>query len=222
MPSFQTTGENDAMMLKMDEEKSLAADVAAIGQIEAVRRILEVLCRTTGMGFSVVARVTDKRWIACAVRDEIGFGLQPGSELELETTICHEIRQSRQAVAIDHVAVDPAFCGHHTPQQYGFQSYVSVPITLPDGRFFGTLCAIDPEPAKVNTPGVIGTFSLFADLIARHLDARERMWPCSGTTCATHCTRSSRRRRCWRCFNRWGKSAKSPRSFNEAEAGWPG
>jgi signal transduction histidine kinase len=152
-----------------------AADVAAIARIEAVPKILEVVCRTTGMGFAAVARVTDERWIACAVRDEIAFGLQPGGELKLETTICSEIRESGRLVAIDHVSEDAAFCGHPTPAMYGFESYISVPITRPDGRFFGTLCAIDPKPAQVNTPTTIGMFTLFAELIASHLDAQERL-----------------------------------------------
>jgi signal transduction histidine kinase len=50
-----------------------------------------------------------------------------------------------------------------------------MPIVLSDGRFFGTLCAIDPKPAKVETPEVIGMFRLFAELIAVHLDAAERL-----------------------------------------------
>ena len=152
-----------------------AADIDAIQRIDAVPRILEIVCRSTGMGFAAVARVTDGRWICCAVRDEIEFGLQPGGELVVETTICHEIRQSHQAVAIDHVAEDELFCGHHTPAQYGFQSYISVPIILQDGTFFGTLCAIDPRPAKVNNPETIGTFKLFAELIATHLIAVDRL-----------------------------------------------
>jgi len=49
------------------------------------------------------------------VRDGIAFGLTAGGELKLETTICHEIRQSGQAVVIDSVADDIAYCGHHTP-----------------------------------------------------------------------------------------------------------
>jgi signal transduction histidine kinase len=151
------------------------ADVTAISQIEAVPTILEVVCRTTGMGFAAVARVTDDRWVACGVRDEIAFGLQPGGELEVETTICSEIRSNRQAVVIDHVAEDPHFHAHHTPALYGFQSYISMPIVLPDGSFFGTLCAIDPKPAKLNTPATIGMFKLFADLIAFHLDAYWRL-----------------------------------------------
>jgi signal transduction histidine kinase len=152
-----------------------ATDVDAIQRIDAVPRILEVICRSTGMGFAAVARVTDGRWICCAVRDEIEFGLVPGGELVVETTICHEIRQSHQAVAIDHVAEDESFCGHHTPAQYGFQSYISVPIILTDGTFFGTLCAIDPRPAKVNNPETIGTFNLFAELIGTHLTAIDRL-----------------------------------------------
>jgi GAF domain-containing protein len=150
-------------------------DVAAVNRIEAVPTILEVVCRTTGMGFAAVARVTEERWIACGVRDEIKFGLQPGDELQVETTICHEIQRSREAVVINHVAEDEAYCGHPTPAMYGFQSYISMPIILADGTFFGTLCAIDPRPAKVKTPETVGMFKLFAELIAFHLDAIKRL-----------------------------------------------
>ena len=127
------------------------------------------------MGFAAVARVTDEKWIACAVRDEIAFGLKPGGELDLQTTICHEIRQSGKGVIIDHVAEDPEFCGHHTPRTYGFQSYISLPILLKNGDFFGTLCAIDPRPAKLNNPAIIGMFKLFAELIAFHLQSAEEL-----------------------------------------------
>ena len=153
----------------------LSADIAAVQGIAAVPRILEVVCRSTGMGFAAVARVTEQRWVCCAVRDEIEFGLVPGGELELETTICHEIRQSHEAVVIDNVAEDAAYCGHHTPAKYGFQSYISMPIVLADGTFFGTLCAIDPRPARLNTPQTVGMFKLFAELIATHLEAVDRL-----------------------------------------------
>ena len=150
-------------------------DVAAIANIDVVPRILDVVCRTTGMGFSAVARVTDTRWVACAVRDEIAFGLQPGGELQLETTLCDEIRQSGRLVVIDDVATDTVYCHHHTPRQYGFRSYISVPIVLGNGSFFGTLCAIDPRPVRLNTPETVEMFKLFAELIASHLDARDRL-----------------------------------------------
>jgi GAF domain-containing protein len=155
--------------------ENIQADIDAISRIDAVTSILEVVCRTTGMGFSAVARVTDDRWITCAVRDEIAFGLVPGSELKLETTICNEIRQHHKPVVIDHVAEDEAFANHHTPAMYGFQSYISFPITLKNGDFFGTLCAIDPRPAHLKNTQIMGMFRLFAELIAFHLDAQDRL-----------------------------------------------
>lgn len=146
-------------------------DIMAVQQVDAIPKILDVVCRTTGMGFAAVARVTDSRWVCCAVRDDIAFGLLPGGELKLETTLCHEIRQSQQAVIIENVADDSDYRGHHTPAMYGFQSYISVPIFLGNGDFFGTLCAIDPKPARLKTPEIISMFKLFSELIALNLDA---------------------------------------------------
>jgi signal transduction histidine kinase len=151
------------------------ADLDAIETIAAVPTILNVVCRVTGMGFAAVARVTEHRWVCLAVNDEINFGLKPGGELKVETTICHEVRDAREAVIIDHAAQDAVYCGHPTPEMYGFQSYISMPIFLKDGSFFGTLCAIDPKPAKLKNEGVIGMFRLFAELIAFHLDAGRRL-----------------------------------------------
>ena len=151
------------------------SDIERVRRIAAVPTILEVVCRTTGMRFAAVARVTEDRWVACSVLDEIDFGLKSGGELKVETTICDEIRQSRQAVIIDNVAEDAAWCQHATPAMYGFQSYISMPIILADGSFFGTLCAIDPRPARLKAPETVDMFRLFAELIAKHLDADRKL-----------------------------------------------
>src|ERR1700693_4685765 len=151
------------------------ADIESISHIEAVPTILDVVCRVTGMRFAAVARVTEDRWIACSVLDEIDFGLKPGGELRVETTICHQIRECREPVVINHAAEDEAWREHPTPAMYGFQSYISMPIILADGTFFGTLCVIDPRPARLKTPETIGMFRLFAELIAKHLDGQQKL-----------------------------------------------
>jgi signal transduction histidine kinase len=127
------------------------------------------------MGFAAVARVTETQWLACCVQDMIDFGLAPGDELAVKTTICDEIRQHGRPVVIDDVATDPTFCGHKTPALYRFRSYISVPIIMADGSFFGTLCAIDPKPHLLNTKEIVGAFKLYAELIAFHLDASQRL-----------------------------------------------
>jgi signal transduction histidine kinase len=161
----------DLKELPLDIQK----DIEAISNIPAIANILKVVVNATGMGFSAVARVTREKWIACMTNDVIGFGLEAGGELVLESTICHEIRQHHQVVAIDYVAEDQLYKDHHTPKTYGLQSYISVPIILSDGSFFGTLCAIDPNPAKVNNEQTITMFNLFAELIALNLDSHGMM-----------------------------------------------
>jgi signal transduction histidine kinase len=161
-------------MIGDDTSHEFQSDLDAIHSIAAIPSILEVISETTGMRFAVVARVTEGRWVACKILDGIGFGLVEGGELVVETTICHEIRASYEAVAIDNVA-ESSYRTHHTPLQYGFQSYISVPIVQADGTLFGTLCAIDPQPAQVNNKKTLTMFRLFAEMIANHLDARKQL-----------------------------------------------
>lgn len=154
---------------------TVQTDIENVSNIPIVSKMLDVICRTTNMRFAAIARVTDTQWITCSSRDDINFGLKPGDELELGTTICDEIRQHHKPVVIDHVTKDPGFCDHHTPEQYGFQSYISFPIFRKTGEFFGTLCAIDPEPATLNTPEIKGMFELYTDLIAFHIQTVEEL-----------------------------------------------
>ncbi|WP_233280620.1 GAF domain-containing sensor histidine kinase [Devosia rhizoryzae] len=148
-------------------------DVAAIQRIPAIPVILQVLAKATGMGFLVVARVTAERWVACSVLDRIDFGLTAGGELPVKTTLCSEVLDFGREVVIDEVATDPTYAAHHTPALYGLQSYIAVPIVLPNGEVFGTLCAIDPKPHKPSES--VEIFRLFADLISFHLDALQKL-----------------------------------------------
>jgi GAF domain-containing protein len=150
----------------------VAREAVSLTDHPEIHAILESVCSLTGMGFAAVAHVTDTRWIACQVLDKIDFGLEPGEELELKTTICDEIRDSGKAIVIDHVSAEPRWRTHHTPMLYGFESYVSIPIVLADGSFFGTLCAIDPAPHDLNAGALVATMRSFAEQIAKLLSAR--------------------------------------------------
>lgn len=153
-------------------QTDFSSDLEAIGSIDAVPVILSMVKHMTGMRFAAVARVTESKWIACAVDDSIDFGLLPGGELVLESTICHEIRQHHQPVIFGHASQHPLFSTHHTPKTYGLESYISIPIIKADGEFFGTLCAIDSVPANLDDPAIEKTLTLFAQLIAMSLDTQ--------------------------------------------------
>jgi signal transduction histidine kinase len=161
--------------MKMDDSKeAIERDIAAVSRIDAVPSLLRIICQHTGMGFAAVARVTEGTWTACAVQDDINFGLTPGGQLQVHTTLCSESRASREPIVIDHASLDPVYCNHHTPRIYHIESYISVPIVRPDGTYFGNLCAIDPRPAQVSDARIVSMFTAFAELIALQLESDDR------------------------------------------------
>jgi signal transduction histidine kinase len=151
------------------------ADVDTIAGIDAVPSILGILAKITGMGFSAVARVTSRQWILCAVNDQIDFGLRPGDALPVEITLCGEMLATGVPLVIGAVSESGRYRSHPSPRLHGFESYISVPITRPDGRVFGALCALDPSPRDLGRAEVLEMFIRFAELIAFHIDAAERL-----------------------------------------------
>lgn len=127
----------------------------------------------TGMRLVAVARVTAERWTACAVHDLLGFGLAPCQDLVLETTLCDEIRQHQQTVQFDQASLHPVFSSHPTPALYGFESYLSVPMFRRDGRLFGTMCALDPQPSQLDAVSV-RCFEVLAAWVGAQLELDER------------------------------------------------
>lgn len=150
-------------------ETQLAADVIAIQAIGAVPTILEAVAAITGLGFVCVAHVTEESWTACAVLDHLNFGLRPGDELEVATTLCEQVRCTHEAIIIDHVSCDERYRNHSAPKIYGFESYISIPIIRLDGEYFGSLCGLDPNPANLSNTATISSMTVFAQLISLQL-----------------------------------------------------
>jgi hypothetical protein len=150
--------------------QEIAKAVAAIGRIDAVPTLLEVLCEITGMRFASVARVTNRVWTACAVKDDIHLGVTPGCQLPVNKTLCIESKALRAPIIIEHVSADPRYRTHPVLKRYQIESCVSVPIILSNGRFFGNLCALDRNPSKMAEMRILSMFKHFATLIGSQLD----------------------------------------------------
>lgn len=158
----------------LSENDPFRHDVRKVELVTDISLILDACSAATGMGFTAIARVTEDRWITCASLDRVSFGLLPGDELEVGSTLCQEVRGCRNAITIPDVDASELYRDHHTPRQYGFKSYISVPIIRSDDSFWGTLCAIDPHPRNL-TSETEALFVLFARLIARELDRQDEL-----------------------------------------------
>lgn len=156
------------------ENPLLLEDLAAVNRISSLPVILEAVAELTGMRVSFVARVNSTSWTACAVVDRMGFGLSVGDNLDVATTLCKEVHDNEKSIVIEHASKDPFYCDHPTPKLYQIESYIAIPIYRMDGTVFGTLCAIDSQPAEL-PPKVVTSLSLFADLISRQLKLEEAL-----------------------------------------------
>jgi signal transduction histidine kinase len=167
----------DATMTLRDkvEEHDFRSDIVAVRDNASVSTMLDTVCLATGLRFAAIARVNEQRWITCSVVDYLDFGLTPGDELVVESTLCHEVRQQTAEIIINDVQCDDVYRDHHTPRTYGFRSYLSIPILRVDGSFFGTLCALDPEPNRLDDIRVLKMVRLFAKLIGDSLHAEEKL-----------------------------------------------
>jgi hypothetical protein len=104
----------------MDERSRDIADaVAAVGRIDAVPILLQVVCECTGMRVAVVARIADTSWIACAVRDEINFGVKPGGRLAVGGALAFSTAPPRTPLMQRAIAAPfyqpSAHCAHLIP-----------------------------------------------------------------------------------------------------------
>jgi EAL domain-containing protein (putative c-di-GMP-specific phosphodiesterase class I) len=150
-------------------------DVARISSLRAAQTLLHVVCQVTGVRFAAIAKLTENHWIACAVRDGIEIGLRPGDAIALDQTICQFVKQSGAPVIIDNLPEDQRFKSIHKYVIPGMQSYISVPVRLADGRFFGSLCAAGPQPLSLSAPQNIAMFEMFADMLGMHLSASHKI-----------------------------------------------
>ncbi|TFZ55845.1 PAS domain S-box protein [Methylorubrum sp. Q1] len=164
----------NAFVTGLDVNPGRSADVSAAKQIAAIPTMLEIICRSTGLGFAAVAQVTDETWLACWVRDDAGFGLRADAMLRADSMPCREVWRHRRPVVIDDAGTETAMHGLSSSGHLGFRSYISFPITMPDGESFGTLCAMGKEPADLDRPEIMGLFQQFSELIELLLAAQRQ------------------------------------------------
>lgn len=157
----------------MIETDLLSDNINFLSTSEAIQHILRVLCHTTGLRISLVARVTENSWTCCAALDEAGFGLKPGDQLEVNTTFCNVVRTTNAPVLINRAKIHPIFSDHIAISMYNVENYIAVPVNLRDGRCFGALCALDIVPFEANLDeNNLIIFNLLSQLVAYELEAQ--------------------------------------------------
>ena len=118
----------------------------------AGREVLEFLRRRFGFGLWMVTRVEGDDCIVLQSVDH-SYGIGPGRVFRWADSLCSRmIAGDGPRVAPDTEQVS-AYVTAPVSQELPVRAYIGVPLSLPDGTLFGSLCAIDPtglEPREIN------------------------------------------------------------------------
>lgn len=142
------------------------------GTFPSFHSCLELACAVSGMRVALVGEVSNDEWRAIHALDRAGMGISAGLRLDLINTFCRDVTATGAAVWFSDSQQDPIHCSSPIPAAHGFRSYISVPVVLADGRVYGTLCTLDPEPRQVTEESLRAMHAL-ANVVAEQVGAVE-------------------------------------------------
>lgn len=155
----------------------LAPDLAAVADAVAgaqdvehlSRPLLDALHELTGLASSYLTVIDEQQGlqeIRYSRNSRPGFMLPEGLRVPWADTLCKRALDEGRPCTTD---VPDVWGDSAAAAALGIQVYVSVPVSLSDGRVWGTLCAADSEQAD-RVDEHLPTMRLFARLIAAQVE----------------------------------------------------
>lgn len=142
------------------------------GPLPSFHSCLELACAVSGMRVALIGEVGEQQWRAVHALDRAGLGISAGLRLDLINTFCRDVTASGEAIWFSDYRQDQKRCDSPIPAMHGFRSYISVPVVLADGRVFGTLCTLDPDPRPV-TDEILHAMRALGAVVAEQIGAAE-------------------------------------------------
>jgi len=110
------------------------------------------------------------RKIACDRADE---NTQEGSSFPLADTYCYRMESGELPNLIQDAAEDERVKDMAITRELDIGTYIGVPVTLPNGRTFGSLCCIFHKVESSVQPRDIRFMRVLADILGHHFGASE-------------------------------------------------
>jgi diguanylate cyclase (GGDEF)-like protein/PAS domain S-box-containing protein len=141
---------------------------------DAVRQIVAVAKQFLGMDAAYLAELDEgTQTFAVLSGDGRSFGVHEGGAMDADGTYCKRMLTGRIGNAVPAVLDEDELASLPITAQAGIGSYIGVPVKLPNGHLYGTLCAVSHDI----TPGLdearVEVMSSLAHLIADHIEHDE-------------------------------------------------
>lgn len=114
---------------------------------ETLEEILSVLREAFEMDVAFISEfVEDQQVLRVIEGDPETFGVEEGTSLPLEGSICQRIIDGRVPNALPDTRADERVKDLDITRAANIGSYVGFPLRLSDGRLYGTLCCASHSP----------------------------------------------------------------------------
>lgn len=159
----------------METRISALDDLALTDPRHTVERALDAARELLGMDIAYFSEFTDSQQIIRSVSgDSSSFGFAEGTTAELDETYCKRMVSGVIPCLIPDAQNDDRVNDLAGTAGANIGSYVGVPLRLPDGRVYGTMCCLSHETkAQLDTRDV-QFMRVLARVLGDHLGARTR------------------------------------------------
>jgi len=135
---------------------------------EASRAILKYLRVKFDFDLWMVTQVNGDDWIVLEASDN-GYGVKLGDIYKWQDSFCSRMVEAKGPNIALNVKDVPEYLEAEIGKQFQIGSYVGLPLYTREGNLFGTLCAIDPYPQKVNINKEFPQIKILARLLTSML-----------------------------------------------------
>jgi len=136
----------------------------------ASREVLSFLHQRIGMDLWMVSRADNEDWVVLAAEDH-GYGVQEGDVFRWADTFCSRMVRDEGPRVAPRVADVPAYAALPFTHPLPVGAYVGVPLCDAEGRLFGTLCGLNPEPMPASLVQEQPMVEVLADMLSGLLNA---------------------------------------------------
>lgn len=137
----------------------------------AVRLLLSSIREQLGMAVAYIAELSEAQVLRWLDGDGPSFGFELGGVSRLEDTYCHRMVRGEISSLISDAVNDFFVKDLAITDDAQIGSYVGVPIILPDGSIYGTLCVLGHAARPDLDERHVETLRLYASLIGQYLGA---------------------------------------------------
>ena len=135
----------------------------------AVRRLLRSIGDQLGMDVAYIAELSDEQVFHFLEGDGASFGFSVAGAVPAEKTFCRRMVDGEIPSLICDAVNDPLVKDMRATAKAGIGAYLGVPIVLPDGSTYGTLCVMSHSARPDLDERRVESLRLYAGLVGQYL-----------------------------------------------------